>query len=723
MKATTTPPSTPPRSVRTLGAMKIDRSSPDAGRVNFPTPMLRKFHEQSTALESLSTKPEPTSASSPSLIADLQSLRRIVPESHFRIYDAIFGWMNNLLRATEPLSQVSHPKSLLGMCLRKVPAALAVIEAWDCQTAEEEGRKSMWESSKASTELYGQLEGFGAAGLGWKPLSLVVRAHALSLLSASVSEGLFETSFVRLLAELCLSLGCNEEATRLASSLNCSLAAPRNSSSTLVENTTVQPFGAIVRSLHGQGPHGASLECITGLMRSKRLPLSWLTSRAFQAVWTRAVEILNSRSPAPSAVDFICTAVNQLVLHESKRKGQERTEEQTLVSVLAALTAAAWTLGADKNDSPGSWRKQGARRMLHVLECCVVQHQKRRGAFRTSGLFAIVLARFIATAMIDSDVVGLTAKQQASQECARLLTARNGVPSQSQYRQTLSMACSVAQYRGRACGLPCHDILPEICTALDGIGLPDWFHAGLGSDGAFVLAQKTRDLRDIAFAEKLAEMMGRGNLETSTMFSGWRWEDGIGEWVLPSPGLTTTGGDSNEHVKKREARNQRGTDRRQDGPRCNRPVPSSSPGDDGDSSVESDEDKDDDDKAADTDEEDENDTSATTIMDMEEEPDSGDELGECALTELHDGIESQFQEQGTGFCARDSRGTTTNRGNRRRTITTVKFIKGIKRAANTRTRSGTGSEKLGRGTSGEKQQVGGDGMAAELDWDDELGMP
>ncbi|KAM5345562.1 hypothetical protein ACJ41O_011423 [Fusarium nematophilum] len=709
--------------------MKIERCSPGSGRVDFTTPLLRKFREQPTMTDSLCSKPEPTTASSPSLIADLQFIRRIVPEDRYRIYEAIFNWLSGLLRSTEPLSQISHSKSLLSMCLRKVPAALAVIEAWDRQIAEEAGDKYLWGSSKTSTELYEQLEGFGVAGLGWKPLKLVVRAHALSLLAGAVSEGLFEPPFVRLLAEFCLSLECSEEASRLVSSLNCPLAAPCSSSGMLVENSLVQPLGVIVRSLHGQGRFGAAFECLTGLFRSKRLPLTWLTLRKFKAVWTRGIEVMTNSSPAPSVVDFMCTAIDHLALHEDRRVAQEQdTEERTLVSVLAALAAAAWTLGADLSRGRCSQRKHAARRMLHVVDHCVARRQRPRGAFRSHGLFTLVLARFMATAMIDSAIIDPTAKQMASQEYAKLLTAGNGVPSQTQYRQTLLMACSVAQYRGQACNMPCHDVLSEICTTLHGLGLPGWFQDGLKSDGAFVLAQKTKDLRDIAFAERLHV----ASKEVSTMFSGWRWEEGISEWVLPSP-VSEAGNNSIKHDDQ-ELRMQRGTDRRRNKQenaqdrgtslRWNSAVQGSSLRHHDGDLVGRDEDKIDDDKAGGTDDEDENDTRATTVMDMGEEEDSGDELASCGLMEVHTVVEARAREGGfVEGCTRDPRGNT-NRGNRRaRSIKTVE-VQRIKRAGSTRTRPGTGSERrLGRGIKSQNpENVERDEMPTELDWEDELGM-
>ncbi|KAF4966439.1 hypothetical protein FSARC_5883 [Fusarium sarcochroum] len=675
-KSTASPLSTPPRAVRTLGTMKIERSPPGAGRVDFATPFLRKIHRQDPTVEMSPPSSKATHTNSAALLTELQSLRRIVPDSQYRIYEAIFGWLGGLLSSTDPLSQTAHPKSLLGMCLRKVPGALAVIEEWDRQAAAKEGSTFKWESSKASTELYEQLEGFGTASLGWKSLRLVVRAHALCLLAEAVTEGLLEPPFVRLLADLCLSLGCNEEASRLVSSIKFPLAAPCGSSSTLAESSTVQPLGAIVRSLQGRRLSGPSWDCLTSLIKNKKLSLSWLTSRGFQSVWKRGVEILlHSRLPVPSVVDFMCTALDQLVLNDGKAKETEQTpEDQTLASVLAAMTAAAWTLGAEMDDGLESWRTQAVRRLLYTLECCVVQQQSRRGAFRSSGLFVVVLARFMATAMIDNDVVKIASKHLASRDCARLLTVRNGSPTQPQYRQTLLLACSVAQYRGRACGLPCHDILSEIRTTLNGLGLPDWFHDGLISDGAFVLAQKTKDLRDVAFAERFPAA-GKGTLETSTMFSGWRWEEGIGEWVLPSPGLKTRGELRQENINQNGTSCQTGTDRQQDGLgrvnglRWNRACQGTSPRnrDDEDSSVGSDKDAGNRDDTDDTEGEDDNDTSATTVTDIDEQQDSGDELGDCARTIVYGRRETLGRE-----------GNNNGNSNSRK-ITTVKAVKKVRR--------------------------------------------
>ncbi|KAH7001804.1 hypothetical protein EDB80DRAFT_62149 [Ilyonectria destructans] len=531
--------STPPRTIRTLGTMNLGRCSPASERVDFSTPMLRRVCIQPGA-SNCSPKRDDTTNSMPlSLVAELHSLRRLAPEGHYRIYEAIFGWLSGLLRSNETKSPTPHPKSLLGMCLRRVPAALAEIETWDRQMAEENGTKSVWDSSNASVELYGQLETFGAAGIGSKPLRLVVRAHALSILAEAVSEGLFEPEFVRLLAELYLSFKCAQDAATIVSRLPSQLAGPRSSSSTFDETRKLQPLAVIVKSLQGANRPGASFDCLTSLINSGKLPLTWAYTKGFNAVWATTLEAMATSKPEPSAIVFICTLMEQLSAHKGMDESpKESTTKQALVSVAAGLTAMAVTLGNGNPIDMSLARRPAARRIMHVLDLCVSHlqcHQKTVG----EGLFVLAMARYIA--MAESKCVDSAVRRQAEEEFRQLAVGDDDASSQTQYRQALFLAISIARYRGRACSMACHDVLSEICTLLDGLGLPDWFRRGLRMDGAFLLAQKTNDLRDLAFAENLPAT-GREYAEAGTIFSGWRWEEGISEWVLPSPTSKARGG-------------------------------------------------------------------------------------------------------------------------------------------------------------------------------------
>lgn len=519
---------TPPRSVRTFGAMRRTQCSPATGRVDFRTPLLRKIREQPDTPIVCPLPIAHTNTLPQTLASDLQALRRMAPDGHFRIYEAIVAWLNSLLRSTETQVSEVHPKSLLGMCLRKVPETLAEIEAWDRKMSKEAGDSSVWSSSNACLDLYGQLEGFGSTSLGWKPLKIVVRMHAMTILTSAVSEGLFSPDFVYLLADVCVHMRCHEEAAKIVSCSNQKFAVPRSSASMLSELSTTRPLQTITESLCGKNSPGASFDCLTDLIKSRKLPLGWLSARGFRSVWAATLESLTTNKPAPSTMHFMCTALEFLALNDGKERWSSQDgREQTLVSLAAGMSAAVMILGSENKTQTSLKRRRAFRRLLHALEACISRLGSKGRASHDGGFFILALAQYLAT-------VGTKGENSESNPAGIQMPSAKGNSSHVQYRQALILTCSIAKFRGRACGLQCHDILSELCDSIDILGFPDWFREGLRTDGAFVLAQKTQDLRDLAFAESLPAAT-TDDTRAKTIFSGWRWDEGISEWVMPTP--------------------------------------------------------------------------------------------------------------------------------------------------------------------------------------------
>lgn len=492
--------------------------------------MLRKvcYPQPGTSTRSPNETQTPN-ATTAALLRKLHSLRRLAPEGHFRIYEAIFGWLSGLLRSTDAKPSVPHPKSLLCMCLRRFPAVLAEIEAWDRHDAEENGTVSIWDSSNACVELYGQLEAFGSTETGWEPLKLVVRAHALSMLVNAVNEGHFEPEFVSLLAELYLGFKCNQDAAAIVKNIPSQIAKPRSSQDTLEGTSTLQPLAIIVDSLEGPGRPREAFDCLSSLIKSEKLPLEWLYTKRFQRVWAATLEALSTGNPEPSATEFTCCVVEQLSLNTGgDGLSKHDTKKQALVNVVAGLTGTA--MAFERGASPV--RGFVARRLMHILDRCLHHLQFKTEAVNEGSLLVLATARYVA--MCKSNYLESAIRRKAEDACRRQLVADDGVSSQVQYQESLFLVCSIAQCQRRACSMVGHDALSEICGRLEQLGLPDWFRGGLRVDGAFLLAQKTNDLRDLAFAERLPTA-SRGLIEKNTIFSGWRWEEDICEWVLKSP--------------------------------------------------------------------------------------------------------------------------------------------------------------------------------------------
>ncbi|POR37112.1 Uncharacterized protein TPAR_02611 [Tolypocladium paradoxum] len=531
---------TPPRPIRTLGAMKLGRSSPASGQVHIPTPVWRKIREQpDTPLPAREIPSPPVQydilETASDLVGEMRSLRQAVTDGRYRIYEAIFGWLNGLLRSTMPEVREPHRNSLLGMCLRKVPACLANIEAYERQAAKEQGRQSMWDASNVSFELYEQLEELGSSSSGWRPLKLAVRSHAMSLLSEAVSDGLFEPAYVGLLIRLCLHLSCADEANRLAESVDALLPAPGGTQSKLTESKRLLPLRHVLEASNGKRAPGAALSCVSTLVQDGLLPVSWLSTQSFASLWASSLEVMTARKSGTSVTAFMSTCLPLLALGDRGRPSTQQpgNTEQTLISVAAGLVAAAIAVTTAHSTNKEQKRKRAWRRVIFVLDFCVAevrQHSRRQGG-HDNGLFMFALARHLA--VLDAPFAGLTFKRRARTELKELAAkAGSGASSQLHYRQTILLLCSVAQHRSRSCAMPGRDSVTESCAKLDDLDLGGSFGRGLRTDVAFLLAQRTKDLRDLAFAESLPS--AEESARVSTIFSGWRWEEGISEWVLPS---------------------------------------------------------------------------------------------------------------------------------------------------------------------------------------------
>ncbi|KAM6486288.1 hypothetical protein HDV62DRAFT_378418 [Trichoderma sp. SZMC 28011] len=448
---------TPQRPMRTLGAMKLGNLSPTSELVDFRTPVWRKIRDHiDTPAKNIDIEYGLLDSLPSEMTDELNSIRRHVPSELYRIYEAIFHWLHRLLHSTTLQGKHARGKSLLAMCLRKIPACIADIDAWDRQQLKESGVESVWDMSDAASDIFDQIEALGSSSFGWRPLRLVVRSQAVYLLSNAILDGLFRPEFCNILVRLCIHLNGNEEAAQLAASIN------RRQISKLRAGTT-------------------------NLNENKDLSSLW----ALLAIWTLA------RGSRPKDID--CYAI-----------------EQALIRVAAGLTVAALTLEAQI--IPG-------------------EQEQRKAASRKSPLdnasFLLIFARYLA--VVNSDLASPAFKRRVAEEFENMAhkidtNTNNG----AQYQHTVILLCTVIQCRRRSSTASSQEILSDVYSCLSCRKLPDWLGHGLQKDVAFMLAQKTEDLRDLTFAESLP-VTKSANTRLSSIFSGWRWEEGISEWVLPSP--------------------------------------------------------------------------------------------------------------------------------------------------------------------------------------------
>ncbi|PHH85781.1 hypothetical protein CDD83_11177 [Cordyceps sp. RAO-2017] len=529
---------TPPPPMRTLRAMKPIESSPVCGLAGLSTTVWRQIHKQTDTPLCTEARPAPIVLSgSPDkdlsdLFTEMRSLCLAVPATRYRVYEAIFSWLDGLLRSTACHAQDPHPHSLLSICLRRFPACIANIEAYEKQKARGQEPQSIYAASNVPCELYEQLENFGSLTHGWRPMTLAVRFHAISLLSEAASDGLLEPEYVRLLTQLCLRLDCKAGASRLAASVQATLPTPCSMLSSMTASSRFLPLSGMLESSKDPMIFSAALQCVSCLIHDNLLPPGWLSTRVFSVLWESSLESIASGKSTSIVAHFALTCLPFLVTGKrANHNHQTENSEKTLTTVVAGLVVAAAAVGKENR------RRQRLRRTLYILDRSLAEVRNRKGWQQRQGLcggqFVLLLARYFM--VVDSPFANTTFKRQARDELLELVQdSANAVTTRLYYRQATAFLSRLAQYRSKTHGAPGREMVTELCAKLQNVGLGDCFSCDLQTDVAFLLAQHTRDLRDLAFAESLstAERYGKA----SCIFSGWRWEEGISEWVLPERG-------------------------------------------------------------------------------------------------------------------------------------------------------------------------------------------
>ncbi|EPE10180.1 hypothetical protein F503_05275 [Ophiostoma piceae UAMH 11346] len=530
------------------------------------------------------------------------------------LYESVFRTVGCILRATtDTQGTTGKPNSLLSMCLRKVPLFISMCE--DAERKESEEKQAG--TSSVSLDIYNDLESMGRAGRGWNHLRTVVREHAFNILKESCAEGLFHFAFIRLLVRLCVSTKAYSQAEALMSVLFDvhKLAAPRGQhlfqQPTDVNSGIPDSAGAfsslslLIQYSHETGRASAPLRLITSLLESGHLPPAWLSTRAFTNVWHRVARLLSSRGTTACdeavLLDFMVSALSSLLksrpeddIHSQTPQASPRNCESAtplsssssyhaLVSILGTMCAISIIqrealLGGH---STGTVHEPAvAKRLANTIHCCLAEidsNPRRQKGLPRRYLLELALCVLGFGACRDEDDAG-----PIDDTRFRRFGQVDDVVQGQLYDVTVAFATSVAENCGRG-SKPSISSVPDVRDYLRNICLH--FSKRLGgvvncesaedmsghllADSAFLLASRSSDLRDLAFAESLGKSMTQKaslnclsaprarctsmfavtpqTLETPLpraqtgpatlpgLFEGYRWEEGISEWVISTP--------------------------------------------------------------------------------------------------------------------------------------------------------------------------------------------
>ncbi|KAK4167544.1 hypothetical protein QBC43DRAFT_310925 [Cladorrhinum sp. PSN259] len=478
---------------------------------------------------------------------EFRDLRRtnINAEQH-SLFESVFKAMDALLKATSPSkNQAAGPKSLLAMCLRKVPE---YIEWEKKETAEEDETKTAPQDCGLSFEIYSELETLGIVN-GWKHLCIVTRAHGVKIIQDAAAEGLLEDSNMDMLIRLCLEyMPVPEFAGLITTYVTRQYSRTRSSFHT--ENMFTCVRLRPLRILRACDPSGTSLlpRLLSTLFVEELLPSDWILTPAFSEFWPSVIShIASVNKPCQDNLTFMIEIITLLCNHAAPRKPRGVPQSQirgkaqtTLVSAIGALGSIVLLSeeGGSKSASSSTTRTAVIKRRVEYAISTISSNLKRQQSKgRKLGRYLLALCSFLSL----SDSTSSTVLESAWKG---VTTCKGNPTLMLQYDATTSLMSSIAHFCGRGSGLPPNIYLRQMCDKLEYLKLPGGLR-DMRVDGAFRLAEATGDLRDLDDAEMLRlEMMrppGRGDnnggeKEGRAGFGGMKWDEGIGEWVLGTPG-------------------------------------------------------------------------------------------------------------------------------------------------------------------------------------------
>ncbi|KAI0014138.1 hypothetical protein F4779DRAFT_560854 [Xylariaceae sp. FL0662B] len=477
------------------------------------------------------------------------------PNRHHDL-EAIYKSFEALLKATRHDTNSSRgPRSFLDMCLRKVPQYIEELEAWERMEAEQNGTVSMLDEVDTSAQIYNELESIGS-NHSWKHLRVVVRADGLNAMKQAISEGLFGNDFLQLLVDLCVQIGALSEAEELVAVLvDRQYPQPLTTDSSFAGLSSLQPLSTLWTFANKSGHTSFLLRQYSLLLSNNSLPQDWLATREFERVWELAARRLATADDASDAATFMSQAISLLCCRRRTLTGGPETarlekdmalaSRQTLTSALAILAAMS-SLGENELLSTCISKADATKisllgtRIRYIFASIIAELRSTRATRAGLGNDLLHMALFLSSNQARSEHIKSQVKNSLGEAWRQNSNPSSVRSSRTRHNfdEIASFISSVARSCGRGMSLASHNCLDMIFQQLGGLELEQEILDTMKAAAAFLLAQQTSNVRDLIYAERLtsSQSLGRGHdAHSRPLFTGYRWEETIGEWVTASP--------------------------------------------------------------------------------------------------------------------------------------------------------------------------------------------
>jgi hypothetical protein len=578
-------------------AAGIQRSARDTSNASRPgeiafTPLIARLGRQLHSSPQVQNSPLKKYAKNRGpLMVDVQEIQ--APGDLQKLIQGLFEAYANLLQATTITNKKrwNGTRSLMGSCLRKLPAYIELEEHFAKLDREAEDDED--EDCDVGAEIYEQLESHfeGRLGRGWRPFKEVVRAHATSLLCGAITDGILDLPSLSVLATHCINVSAWDEAERLILAY-VTLLEPVSIPSTLKHNLFERyPYlSAVKRFVDRSGRHRLMFDLLEHMIAFELLPLEWFATECMRPIWDRLARSTsdNDHRTIAHAFQFLQTitiagmglpderllevdatgGVRRFV--PSVREDLRQALDTTFGSLFTVLCSIA-LVSQRRHDDVG---KVTAQRILWILDALILAISSRKGIQAEVGLlepaaedtqtfaqraswtiFASVLLRLDScrsgSSLLCLDVTNLISC--LTRTCNQYVT--QGIDISSLLGTLPALVSSTARGTGRIWkddGFEQFKRLIQPMISLSGCRLPHklWTLKRLALESAVQFACSTGKTEHMSYTtdiEKKMQTQGRlviipspNRMNSPSGSGGFRWEEGIGEWVDCTPFVKQT---------------------------------------------------------------------------------------------------------------------------------------------------------------------------------------
>ncbi|GAW22331.1 hypothetical protein ANO14919_118670 [Xylariales sp. No.14919] len=485
----------------------------------------------------------------------LARFREGLPSKHTDL-EAIYRSLEALLKATAARSNdtrvVSGPRSFLDMCLRKIPRYIIELEAWEKLEAEQSGTVSTLDSINTSAHIYNELESLGT-NVGWRHLRVVVRADGLNAVKQAIKENLFDDVFSQLIIDLCVQLGATSEAEDLVATLvDRQYPQPVSTESRFTQGPVLRPL-VILNCFVDQTKRNPFLfRQYSMLLSSGHLPADWLATSEFEWIWSLAVQELANHKPSFDAMSFITQSILLLSCCKRTSNGNADTaqleqdmakaSQRTFMSALSTL--ASMSLLEETGLSESDTRQTTIMgRFRYVIRACIHWLGGSTRNRHSQRLEYLHLVLFLSSTKSQGERIEIRVRGCIGKLSSPVMAAPStkNIRTRNHHDNIAWLIASIARACSRAAPVASHQCLNGLLKRLESLNLGQSILDNLKAAAAFLIAEQTNSVKDLIYAESLHPPVGlsssatRRQQDSSTLFTGYRWEETIGEWVTVSP--------------------------------------------------------------------------------------------------------------------------------------------------------------------------------------------